>query len=64
LTLAQSGVTTLAIRFQPPGGVGSMAGLQTATIICIAGGGTTLLGFPLTLNGTVIELPIFADGFE
>lgn len=52
LTLAQTGATNLPIRFAPPGG--APVGAQTATVTCTGGAGTTLAGFPVTLNGTVI----------
>lgn len=52
LTLAQTGATNLPIRFAPPGG--AAVGAQTATVTCTGGAGTTLAGFPVTLNGTVI----------
>jgi hypothetical protein len=51
LALAQTGTTNIPVRFQPP--VGATAGAQTATISCTGASGTTLAGFPVTLNGTV-----------
>jgi hypothetical protein len=50
-TLAQTGVTNLQVRFAPA--AGAAAGAQTASISCTGAAGTTLTGFPVTLNGTV-----------
>jgi hypothetical protein len=51
LALTQTGATNLPVRFQPP--AAAPAGAQAATISCTGAAGTTLAGFPVTLNGTV-----------
>jgi hypothetical protein len=51
LVLTQTGAVNLPIRFQPA--AAAVAGAQTATVTCTGAAGTTLTGFPITLNGTV-----------
>ena len=53
--LAQTGTINLPVTFTPP--TGTVAGAKTATLTCTAGAGTTLAGFPVTLNGTVTATP-------